>query len=492
MAAAASNRDTNPDSNGTVSALLSLIAASAHTLEAGYRTHPAFGGCVPSLDDPTPPRTSDVDAAGQCFSPAMTAAVQALEGACAQLCATLARPNHTLLNQFFLTALEPSCLRVALVFKIPDILRDGGPRGMHVTQIGQRCGADPSKLGRALRLLAAKHCFREGRSVSSLSTSLPWLNEGGYETVERDVFANNRLSVRLLESDPMHCLGIHMTGDTTRAAAELADTMADPVCAHSELAVHSAWNRATGQPLPMFDYWAQTPGMQDHGERFGIGMLGWGTTVEAATVVSAYPWLACAPNPTVCDLGGGVGAMSILLARAYPKLRIMLQDLPDRMVQARDVVWPAECPEALEQGRVEFRAVDFLVEPPVPGCDVYYMKNILHAFSTAHCLIILQGIKKVMKPGSRVLIHEYILQTGSTKSSANTTQGNELTRAPEPLLPNYGQGRIRQYYLDVSLMVLLNGKERTLDDYVQLGAQAGLRFSRVWEFGDLSGVELTL
>lgn len=39
-------------------------------------------------------------------------------------------------------------------------------------------------------------------------------------------------------------------------------------------------------------------------------------------------------------------------------------------------------------------------------------------------------------------------------------------------------------------MVLVNSKERTLDEYVELGKEAGLQFMKVWEFGDMSGVEL--
>lgn len=44
-----------------------------------------------------------------------------------------------------------------------------------------------------------------------------------------------------------------------------------------------------------------------------------------------------------------------------------------------------------------------------------------------------------------------------------------IPEAPEPLLPNYGEGRIRQYYLDLDMMVMLNAKERTLDEFVKLG-----------------------
>ncbi|KAF7349310.1 3-O-methyltransferase 2 [Mycena sanguinolenta] len=420
-----------------ISSLLTLINESARTLQAAYING---SGYVPSLDD-----TGSHPLDGKLSAPELKEAVQVLEGACAQLCATLARPNHTVLNKFFLTALEPNCLRVALMFKIPDILQEK-PSGMHISEISHRCGTDPAKLARVLRLLSAKHCFRE---------------------VERDTFANNRLSVQLLASNPLYSLGLHMTGDTTAGATKLAETLADPEWA--------PFFRTS--PLGMEQsHWptnGHNPDMHAHGECFGIGMIGWGTAVEAAAVVNVYPWSKLGPGATVCAI----------LAE------LKLQDLPDRMVQAENEVWPVECPEAIAENRIEFKAIDFFTESPIAGCDVYYLKNILHAFSTSRCLTILQGIRKSMKPGSRVLIHEYILQTADSRDEPSDRRP-QLKKAPAPLLPNYGEGRIRQYHLDVSLMVLVNSQERTLDEYVQLGEQAGLKFLKLWEFGDLSGVEL--
>ncbi|KAJ7487793.1 S-adenosyl-L-methionine-dependent methyltransferase [Mycena latifolia] len=440
-----------------ISSLLALVNEAARALEVDYTKR---DGYVPCLDE-----TEQHHLDGHISSPEMKEAVQILEGACAQLCATLARPNSTMVNKFFLTALEPSCLRTVLKFKIPDILQQK-PSGMHVVDISNICGVESSKLARILRLLSAKHCFHE---------------------VDRDVFANNRLSMQLLAANPLHSLGLHMTEDTTQAASKLAETLADPEWGSSILPVHSAYNKSTNQPLPMFDFWTKNPDMHGHGERFGIGMIGWGTVVEAEAVVSAYPWQNLGPGATVCDLGGGVGAMAIQLACAHPGLQLKLQDLPDRMEQAENVIWPNECPEALKENRIEFKAIDFFVEAPIAGCDIYYLKNILHDFESPQCLTILKGIRKSMKPGSRVLIHEYILQT---TSSNDRPSDRRLKQAPAPLMFNYGEGRIRQYYLDISMMVLINSKERTLDEYVELGEEAGLRFMEVYDFGEMSGVEL--
>lgn len=36
--------------------------------------------------------------------------------------------------------------------------------------------------------------------------------------------------------------------------------------------------------------------------------------------------------------------------------------------------WSAQLPEAVESGRVTFHAMDFFVETPVQGCDIYYVR----------------------------------------------------------------------------------------------------------------------
>lgn len=58
--------------------------------------------------------------------------------------------------------MAPHCMNVAITFNIADILEEQ-PEGMHITQLGQRAGIDPGKLGRILRLLATRHIFREGQ-----------------------------------------------------------------------------------------------------------------------------------------------------------------------------------------------------------------------------------------------------------------------------------------------------------------------------------------
>jgi tRNA1(Val) A37 N6-methylase TrmN6 len=87
-----------------------------------------------------------------------------------------------------------------------------------------------------------------------------------------------------------------------------------------------------------------------------------------------FPWAELGPGATVCDVGGGIGAITMQLAKAYPNLQLKLQDTPERVQQAETHVWPKECPEAIKEQRIEFMAMDFLTESPIKGCDVYYVR----------------------------------------------------------------------------------------------------------------------
>ncbi|KAG6898929.1 hypothetical protein C0993_002612, partial [Termitomyces sp. T159_Od127] len=183
------------------------------------------------------------------------------------------------------------------------------------------------------------------------------------------------------------------------------------------------------------------------------------------------------PGTIVNDIGGGVGVIAMGLIKAYPNLQIKLQDLPDRILQAETEVWPKLLPSAIAEKRIEFKAMDFFIESPIPDCDVYYLKNIIHDWPDEACVQILRNIRAVLKPGARVLVHEYVLQRVNRMKPSDSA----FTEAPVPLLPNFGAGRIRQYNLDLGMMVFQNGKERTLGDFIDIGNKANLQFVKLWE-----------
>lgn len=93
-----------------------------------------------------------------------------------------------------------------------------------------------------------------------------------------------------------------------------------------------------------------------------------------AILLTGFPWKSLGDGATVCDVGGGIGSITMQLAKAHPNLLLKLQDSPERIDQAQNEVWPVECPEAIRERRIEFKAMDFLTESPIKQCDIYYVR----------------------------------------------------------------------------------------------------------------------
>ncbi|KAG5715542.1 Sterigmatocystin 8-O-methyltransferase, partial [Termitomyces sp. T112] len=325
-----------PLTNRQISALVALIKATANTIESHFTDSSLL-----SLD------SLYSHALGAAISsPPLNDAVHILEGACAQLCATLARPSHTVLNratQFF----EPICLNVVITFKIPDILQER-PLGMHIKEIGEKAGVDHEKLGQIMRLLATKHIFRE---------------------VATDLFANNRLSIQLVSSNPLAGY-LSFYNEINKAAMMIVDVLSN---SNQKKIEQSAWNRMTGFDGSLFEYFEEgTPEGAKQGGLFALGLRGWNDAVQAAAVLSDFPWGKYPAGTIVNDVGGGIGTMAMELIKAFPNLLLKLQDRPDRIHQAEMEVWPELLPSAIAEKRIEFKAIDFFVDSPIEGCDVYY------------------------------------------------------------------------------------------------------------------------
>jgi len=84
-----------------------------------------------------------------------------------------------------------------------------------------------------------------------------------------------------------------------------------------------------------------------------------------------YPWDNLCQGAIVNDVGGGLGHISMELYKRYSHLNFRLQDLPAQTEHAQKVIWPKECPQAIAEGRIEFKPIDLFVESPIPNCDIY-------------------------------------------------------------------------------------------------------------------------
>ncbi|KAI0869912.1 sterigmatocystin 8-O-methyltransferase [Hypoxylon argillaceum] len=182
-------------------------------------------------------------------------------------------------------------------------------------------------------------------------------------------------------------------------------------------------------------------------------------------VLHAYDWEAAGPV-TVVDVGGSAGQDAVLLARQYPNLNLIVQDMP--MVRA---VFDAECPADLRGTRVSFAEHDMYAPQTTPA-DIYMLKLILHDNSDAESVRILRALIPGLRAGNRVIVIEYI---GKVDESEGEGEGEgETQKEPLPL-------SVRQMgtATDLRMMALFNAKERPAESYRGIFKAADERFDVV-------------
>ena len=118
-------------------------------------------------------------------------------------------------------------------------------------------------------------------------------------------------------------------------------------------------------------------------------------------LLANYPWASLAAA-TVVDVGGSDGYISIQLARAFPNLRLVVQDLPNVIACAIDKI-----PPELE-GRIKFQKHDFFTEQPEVGADVYLFRWILHDWPDKQVVAILRQLIPALKVGARIVVNDNI------------------------------------------------------------------------------------
>lgn len=174
------------------------------------------------------------------------------------------------------------------------------------------------------------------------------------------------------------------------------------------------------------------------------------------------------------QVGGSTGGAATALAKAFPHLSFVVQDLPANADSGRKAA--VESLPADLASRLTFQGHDFTHPQPVQGADVYLLRMILHDWPDVEAAKILRSIVAAMdKTKSRLLIMDSVLPTpGSVPVSV------------ERLV------RVR----DLTMLQAFNSKERDLDDWKETLAIANprLQLGRVVQpFGSaMSVLEVSL
>jgi hypothetical protein len=192
--------------------------------------------------------------------------------------------------------------------------------------------------------------------------------------------------------------------------------------------------------MPIFDYFARHP---EADRVFNEAMIGW-TTQVAGAVAGTYDF---SPFGTVVDVGGGYGTLLAAILQRNPNTRGVLFDQPHVVADAEGFLTTAGVAD-----RCARVGGDFFAAVPAGG-DAYVLSQILHDWDDERCVTILGQCRRAMPNHGKLLVVELVL--------------------PEGEEPFFGK------WLDLHMLVMAGGRERTAAEYDALFRAAGFALARV-------------
>jgi hypothetical protein len=200
----------------------------------------------------------------------------------------------------------------------------------------------------------------------------------------------------------------------------------------------TAMEKAHG--MPVFDYLANHPQEAAQFSEAMVGIHG----AEPPAVAEAYDF---SKFGIIIDVGGATGNMLAHILSRYPQPEGVLFDRPHVVTEA-----PALLHAHGVEHRVRIEEGNFFESVPAGG-DAYILSHIIHDWNEDQCLTILGNCRKAMKHSSKLLIVEFVLPEGDT--------------------PHFGK------LVDMVMLAIPGGEERTAAEYSTLFARAGLKLTRV-------------
>lgn len=163
-----------------------------------------------------------------------------------------------------------------------------------------------------------------------------------------------------------------------------------------------------------------------------------------AAVAEAYDFASCR---TIVDVAGGQGGLLAAILNAYPSVRGVLFDLPAVVEGAQPLL-----EQAGVRDRCEIVGGDMFAGVPSGG-DAYLLATILHDWDDEQAVAVLRNCRRAMPEQGRLLLVEVIMPSDNTPSPTKV--------------------------MDIGMMVLMHGKERTEAEYRDLCQAAGFALTQV-------------
>lgn len=200
----------------------------------------------------------------------------------------------------------------------------------------------------------------------------------------------------------------------------------------------TAFEKVFGKPI--FDYLGEHP---DKARIFDGAMVGVHGR-EANAILKAYDFSGI---EVIADIGGGNGSQLTQILKKHTAMKGILFDLPHVVERAKPLIESAGVAD-----RCELISGSFFDAVP-KGADAYIMRHIIHDWDDEQALAILRNCHQAMAPGGRLLVVESVIPAGN-----------------QPFLGKF---------LDLVMLTIPGGKERTEDEYRSLFGKAGFELRQV-------------
>ncbi|KAI1159583.1 S-adenosyl-L-methionine-dependent methyltransferase [Nemania serpens] len=318
-----------------------------------------------------------------------------------------------------------AALKAAMDLKLFETWHEQGNAEATADELASTVSCDPELLIRLLRHLAANHILEE-----------PSIG----------LFKQTALSTSFLQ--PVFGEWIHHLYDATLPCFfKMPEYLGQTGYKNPIDPKDGVFQFAKGWKDDMFNYYESHP---REGESFNHVMGGvmaqqggWLDIFPSETLLEASAKEL--ETPLLVDVGGNIGHDIERFRQGHPETapRLYLEDRPE-------VLERATCGELINK-----IGYDFFTPQPIKGARTYYMHGVLHDWSDEPARKILEMQRKALVPGfSNLLVHDHI--------------------APRALAHPHTTA------YDLTMMVMVAGKERTEEHWRKLLKSAGYAVKRIW------------
>ncbi len=155
---------------------------------------------------------------------------------------------------------------------------------------------------------------------------------------------------------------------------------------------------------------------------------------------------------TITDVGGGLGSLLVAILEAHAHITGIVADVPEVVREARNIIQHKQLANRM-------RAVECDFFKQVPGTsDAVLLSHVLHDWPDEACTKILKNCRNALSRQGRLFIVEAVLQPGNAFSTAKL--------------------------LDLEVLLMGGGRERSAQEFDSLLQSAGFHLSRIIQTND--------